>query len=64
MFSQQSLWFVGSNKYCECVSLCVCMLYCMWCVARRCMTDLKYSPIICSGMSGPEMRGAADEKHR
>lgn len=25
------------------------------CVARRCMTDLSYSPLIFSGMSSPEM---------
>lgn len=58
MFSQQSLRFVGSRKYCEyvCVSLslCVCVYTVLYvCVARRCMTDLKYSPIICSGMSKP-----------
>lgn len=52
--SPYGLW-VQTNIVSMCVSLCVYMLYCMCVLPDDAWLDLKYSPIICSGMSSPEM---------
>lgn len=57
---KQILWVCARLLVCTSCAVSVCVR-----AARRCVTDLKYSPIICRGMWSPEMeRGEGQRKMR